>query len=245
MAVHAAADGHTLFVGSLTTLVIEPVLRTNVGYDPQRDFAPVTLVSEEPFLLVVSSSLPVKSVAELLAYTRSHQLTYASFGPGSSAHLVGEMFKAAAQVDILHVPYKGAAPAIVDVIGGHVSMMFANALTATPHIRSGKLRALAVTGPKRLGILPKVPTLAESAVSGVDLKLWYGFVVPAKTPPEIVARLHKELTELIKGAEFRTFVQDLGADAVPSSPKEMSQRIQSDLEVIRRLVKEINFRIDD
>ena len=245
LAARAAPDGHTLFVGSLTTLVIEQVLRTNVDYDPQRDFAPISLISEEPFLLVVSSSLPVKNVAELLAYAQSHQLTYGSFGPGSSAHLVAEMFKAAARVDILHIPFKGAVPAITDVIGGHVSMMFANALTATPYIRSGQLRALAVTGPTRLGILPTVPTLAESAVSGIDLKLWYGLVVPAKTPPDIVAKLHKAITELLKGAEFKAFVQNLGADAIPSSPKEMKQRILSDSETIRSLVSRINFHVDE
>jgi tripartite-type tricarboxylate transporter receptor subunit TctC len=244
-AAHALADGNTLFFASLTTLVIEPVIRLAVGYDAERDFVPVTLVSEEPFFLVVSPSLPVKNVAELITYSRNHPLSYASFGLGSSAHLVGESFKAAAKVDILHVPYKGAVPAIVDVMGGHVSMMFANALTAIPQIRSGKVRALAITGPTRLNILPEVPTLAESGVAGVDLKIWYGFVVPAKTPSEIVARLHKELTELIKGREFETFVQNSGAHALPSSPKEMSQRIQSDSATVRELVRKINFRAED
>jgi tripartite-type tricarboxylate transporter receptor subunit TctC len=187
LAARAAPDGHTLLFGA-KYLVLEPALRRNVGFDPERDFAPVTLVSQTPFLLMVPASMPVKNVSELLAYARQHAgtLTYGSPGLGTGPHLLGEMLKAATQVDIVHVPYKGGAPTIVDLVGGQISMALIAPSSGVPLIRNGKLRALAVTASRRLDALPDVPTVAEAGLPGLEFQAWFGVLVPARTPEEIV-----------------------------------------------------------
>ena len=247
VAARAAPDGHTLLIGGFSTLVLEPLLRTNVGYDPQRDFAPITVIAEMPLVLVASPSLGVKTVSELLALARQKpgQLTYASFGAGSAAHLAGEMLKASAQVDLVHVPYKGGPLALTDVIGGHVSTAFVTPFTAMANIRAGKVAVLAVTGSNRLPALPNVPTLAESGVSGFRLDTWTAIFVPAKTPREITARLSKEIVAILKSPEVTRSVEDQGGFVVASDPDEVSQRMQSDFASFSRLVKAVNLRIDE
>lgn len=247
LAARAVPDGHTLLFGSISTLVLEPVLRTNVGFDPQRDFAPITVVSEMPFLIVVSSSGATKSIADLLASARkqSGALTYASWGPGSAGHLLGEMLSSIAGIKILHVPYKGEAPAMMDLMGGQVSMMFVSSLAAMPHVRAGKLRALAVTGPRRLSALPDVPTLGESSIPGVDLMAWFGFVVPAKTPQDIVARLHKDITDVLNSREFVQWAVGQGVVVVASSPSTLAQRIQSESASIVKVVNSTKLNLDE
>jgi len=246
VAARAAADGHTLLLTG-SNLVMDWVVRTNVAFDPQRDFAPVALIAEMPLILVVSPSLGVKNVSELLELARQKpgQVTYASWGPGTTTHLAGEMLKAAAQVDLLHVPYKGGTPALLDVIGGQVSVGFVTPLTAMANIRAGKLPALAVTGSKRLPALPKVPTLAESGVSGVELGIWSAIMVPAKTPREIIARLSKEIVAVAQSAEFGRSIQDQGGFVVASGPEEVSRRMQSDFASISRLVNALKLRVDE
>ena len=236
-----------MFLASTSTLVIEPILRTNVGFDPQRDFAPITVVAEMPLILVASQSLSVKSVPELLAAARRQpgRLTYASWGPGTLAHLDGELFKAATQADIVHVPYKGAGPALIDIIAGQVSIMFASPLAAMPNIRAGNLAALAVTGAKRLPVLPKVPTLAEAGVPGFELELWFAVVAPAKTPREVIARLNEEIVAVLKSPELTASVEDQGGFVVASDPGELSRRIQSDSASVTRLVKAINLKVEE
>ena len=247
MAARAAPDGHTLLFGTLSTLVLEALLRTNIGYDPQRDFAPITLIAEAPLVLVVSSSLPVRSIADLLAYARkpSVNLTYATPGPGTAAHLLSEMFKASAHIQAIHVPYKGAAPALTDLLGGQVSMMFTTVQTAGSQIRSEKVRALGVTGSERVPALPQVPTFAEAGLQGVDLQTWYAVVAPAKTPGEIIARLHKEITTVAKSPEFIRFVTTEGVVVIASSPQGLAKRIQSDFESVERLIRETKLKVEE
>ena len=247
LAARAAPDGHTLFFGTLSNLVIEPVLRTNVGYDPQRDFAPITLIAEAPLVLVVSSSLPVSSLADLLAYARkpSVNLTYATPGPGTVAHLLSEMFKASAHIQAIHVPYKGAAPAFTDLLGGHVSMMFTTVQSAGSQIRSEKVRALGVTGSERVAALPHVPTFSEAGLRRVDLQTWYAVVAPAKTPAEIIARLHKEIIAVAKSPEFIRSATTEGAVVIASSQQGLAKRIQSDSESVQRLIRETNFKVEE
>ena len=247
LAARAAPDGHTLLYGVLATMVIEPMLRSDSGYDPQRDFAPITLIGEGPFVLVVPPSSPAKSVAELLSYARSQagSLTYASPGPGTAPNLLGEKLKSVAQAEIIHVPYKGEAPAITDMLGGQLSLMFVSTVSGMPHIRAGKLRPLAVTATRRLAVLPDVPTFAEAGFSGFELQFWAGLLVPVKTSPEIVTRLHAELVAVLRSAEFIRTSESLGGVVIAGSPQELAQRIRSDSASIAKLVKAINFKLEE
>ena len=246
-AARAVPDGHTLLFASVSTLVIEPVLRSNVGYDPRRDFEPLMVVTEMPFVLIVPASSPAKNLRDLLTQgrNRSGELTYASWGPGSAGHLVGEMLKAEAQVDLVHVPYKGEGPAVMGLLGGQVSMMFITTFAGLPHVRAGKARALAVTSPKRLSVLPDVPTFAELGLASVNLQGWYGFVVPAKTPPDAVARLHRELTAVLRSPEFTRLAESQGATVVASAPETLTQRIRSESASVASVVRAINLKLDE
>jgi tripartite-type tricarboxylate transporter receptor subunit TctC len=236
-----------LLFGTVSTLVIEPVLRTNIGYDAQHDFAPITLIAEAPLVLVISASLPVTSIADLIAYARkpSSNLTYATPGPGTAAHLLSEMFKAAARIQAIHVPYKGAAPALTDLLGNQVSMMFTTVQTAGAQIRSGKVRALGVTGSERVAALPQVPTFAEAGLQRLDLQAWYALVAPAKTPAEIIARLYKEITAVAKSPEFVRYATTEGAVVVASSQQDLAKRMQSDSEAVQRLIRETHLKVDE
>jgi tripartite-type tricarboxylate transporter receptor subunit TctC len=247
LAARAAPDGYTLLFGSLSPFAIEPVVRSNVGYDPQRDFVPISMLVEMPFLLVVSSSFSAKTLPELIALARRQpdSLSYASWGPGSAGHLLLEMLKRSARIEAVHVPYKGEAPAILEILGGRVSTMFVTTVAATPHIQAGKLRPLAVTGAARLALLPAVPTMAESGFGGIDLQLWSSLVAPARTPPDIVARLQKEIGAVLRSQEFVRFAQSQGAVPVPSSGKEVTQRIHSDSDAVRQLVTAAKLNIED
>jgi tripartite-type tricarboxylate transporter receptor subunit TctC len=247
LAARAVPDGYTLLYASLSPFAIEPVVRSNVGYDPQGDFVPISMLVEMPFLLVVSSSLPAKTLPELIALGRQQpdSLSYASWGAGSAGHLLGEMLKRSAQIEAVHVPYKGEAPALLEILGGRVSMMFVTTVAAMPHIQSGKLRPLAVTGAARLAMLPAVPTMAESGFGGIDLQLWSSIVAPAKSPPDIVVRLEKEIGAVLRSPEFIRFAQSQGAVPSPSSGKKVTQRIQTDSDAVRRLVTAAKLKIDE
>jgi len=247
IAARAAPDGHTLFFASTATLVIEPALHANIDFDPQRDFAPITIVTDMPLILVVSPSMGVRSAADLIALARRKpgELAYASAGPGTTLHLVGEMFKASNKLDIVHVPYKGEALASMDLIGGQVSMMFISPLAALPNIRAGRLHAMAVTGSKRIPALPNVPTLSELGITGVEQQLWFALLVPAKTSPDLIARLHKEIVAVLKSPEFSKAMEDQGAFVVASSPKALTERIQSDSVSIARTVKSVQLKVDE
>jgi len=246
-AARATPDGHTLLYGGISTLVLEPLLHTNVGYDANRDFAPITVISEMPLVLLASPSLGVRNVADLLALARRKpgQLTYASFGVGSLAHLAGEMLKTSEKVNLIHVPYKGGAPAVIDLIAGHVSTAFVTPLAAMGNIRAGNVTALAVTGSNRLPALPNVPTLVESGVVGFKLELWTAIMVPAKTPPKIAGRLNTEIVAVLKSPDVTRSVEDQGGLVVASSPSEVSLRMKSDSDLLSKLVQAVNLEIQE
>jgi len=207
----------------------------------------ITLIAEAPFLLVVSASLPVGSIAELMPYARktSVNLTYASWGVGTAGHLLGEMLKAFARIDAVHVPYKGGAPALTDLIGGQVSMMFSTPLMSGPHIRSGKVRALAVTGSARLAALPQVPTFAEAGFQRIELQAWFALLAPAKTPEDTIARLHKHVIAIAQSPEFTRSVTSEGGVVVASSPQDLAKRIASDSALVERVVRETSFKVEE
>jgi tripartite-type tricarboxylate transporter receptor subunit TctC len=233
-------------MGTISPLAIEPALHATTTYDPQRDFAPLTLATEMSFVLVAGPSIPVRTLPELIQYGRkTDKLTYATWGVGSSSHLVAELFQKATDVRMTHVPYKGGPAAMTDMIGGQVSLMFALPSDVAPLVKAGKLRALAVTGPKRLPMIPEVPTFGEAGVPDVDLRAWFGFVVPARTPQEICQRLHTELVALINSKEFTDWAASLGVTVVASSPEALAQRIKVDSALAAKLAKSIDLKLED
>ena len=240
----ATPDGYTLLVSSTGPMVINPALNLKMPYDTLKDFAPITLVVVQPLCLVVHPSLPVKSVKELvaLAKARPGQLNYGSGGIGNGAHLAGELFKAATGTDIVHVPYKGAAPAVVDLLAGQVHMMLNSIPVLLPHIRAAKLRALAVGNANRMGILAEVPTMQEAGVAKFDANSWYGFFAPAGTPKDIVGRLATESAKILRGQELRDFLSPQGAEAIGNSPEEFSAHIKAELAKWAQAVKAANVK---
>jgi tripartite-type tricarboxylate transporter receptor subunit TctC len=231
LAAKAPPDGHTILMAA-STLAINPVMYKKVPYDALRDFAPITQAASLPNVLVVHPSLPVKSIAELIAYAKQRpgQLNFASAGIGTSPQMSIELLKSMAGIDMVHIPYKGTAPGVVDLLAGQVKVMAPNLLTALPHIKSGKLRALAVTSSKRSQALPEVPTVAEAGLPGYDSTQWYGVLAPAGTPREIVTRLHDAIARALRDAEVGKRLAADGAEAVGSSPEEFAAFIKSESE---------------
>jgi tripartite-type tricarboxylate transporter receptor subunit TctC len=242
---HAAPDGHTLLFCSTGSLVFGSVIR---GLDPLDEFSPITVITEMPLVLVPSPSLAANTLPELIALAKRKpgELTYASAGPGSFLHLATEMFKASTQTDIVHVPYKGEAAAIVDIIGGRVSWMFMTPPFAIPQIRAGKLRALGVTGRRRIPALPDVPTLAEKGIAGLDTPvLWFGIAAPKGTPGEIIERLNKESVAVVRSPEFIRALENQGIFVIGESTNQFTQRVRADTASIAKLVKAINLRLEE
>jgi tripartite-type tricarboxylate transporter receptor subunit TctC len=231
LAAKAPADGYTILMAA-STLAINPIMYKAVPYDPVRDFAPITQAATLPNVVVVHPSLPVKSITELIAYAKAHpgQLNFASAGIGTSPQMSIELLKSMAGIDMVHIPYKGTAPGVVDVLAGQVLVMAPNVLTALPHIKSGKLRALAVTSPKRSAALPDVPTVAEAGLPGYDSTQWYGVLAPAGTQREIVARLHGAIARALRDEEVGRRLAADGAEPVGSSPEEFAAFIKSETE---------------
>jgi tripartite-type tricarboxylate transporter receptor subunit TctC len=239
-------DGYTLLLGSPGPITINPNLRTRTPYDPIRDFAPVSLATISPFVLSVHPSLPVKSVKELVAFARSRpgQLNYGSSGLGSVAHLATEQFKALAKVDVVHVPFKGSAPAVTSFIAGQLELQFENQPTILPHIRSGKARALAVGTIKRSSLLPELPTMREAGVADYECSTAFGIMAPAKTPDAIVSRLSKELITALKSPEMKAALAKQGLEAVGSTPDEYAAHIKDESSRNARLIKAIGLKLD-
>jgi tripartite-type tricarboxylate transporter receptor subunit TctC len=238
LAANAPKDGYTLLVVSLVNAV-NPWLY-KLPYDPIKSFEPVAIVASAPNLLVVHPELPAKSVAELVALAKQKpgQVQYASGGVGSFQHLGGELFKLAAGVDMLHVPFKGGGPAVIDVIGGHTKVVFTTTITGIPHIRSGKLRALGIGAKARSPILPEVPTIVEAGVPGYEAVNWIGIVAPAGTPAAIVARLHKEISAIQDSPEVQKQFSAEGLDAVRMSSAEFGDYMVTEMDKWGRVVKE-------
>jgi tripartite-type tricarboxylate transporter receptor subunit TctC len=236
----ASPDGYTVFMGTQSGLVLNTAARKKLPYDPVRDFAPVSLLFTTPLYLVIHPSVRANSLKELLALARAKpgKLTFASIGNGTSQHLAGEMLRARGKIDIVHVPYKGSAPAITDLLGGQVDMMFEGGVSSLPHVRSGKLRALATTGGKRTGAMPELPTMAEAGVPGFEMTVWFGLVAPAGTPRPIIERLNREVGEILRTAELKERFAAAGIDITPSTPDELGERVRADLPYYTRLMRD-------
>ncbi len=238
LAARSAPDGYTLFIGITGTMAINPSIYKKLPYDSVRDFAPITLVANGPNVLVVHPSLPAKSVKELIALAKSKpgQLTYGSAGIGGAPHLAGELFKSMAKVDMVHVPYKGAAPATVDLLAGNIQVMFAGMGAALPHINAGKLRALAVAGEERSPALPEAPTIGEF-LKGFAAATWFGVFAPAGTPKDIIAVLHREITKVTARDEVRKQLLLLGYEPTTSTPDQLGQYVKDEMAKWARVIK--------
>ena len=244
LAAKSAADGYTLLMGSNGPLAISPGLHAKLPYDPLRDFAPVALITTMPFLMVVHPSLPVRSVKALvaLAKARAGQLNYGSPGSGSSTHLAMELFKSMAGIAIVHVPYKGVAPAATDLISGQVQMMSGDLNTLMPHVKSGKMRPLAVTGATRSALLPDMPTLSEAGVPGYEASGWFGIFAPAATPREIVRRLNGEIVKALASIELRKRLAGLGGEVAGETPERFGAHLRDEIAKWGRLIRAIGLK---
>lgn len=226
----AVPDGHTLMLGYIATHAMNPALQ-KLRFDPVTDFEPVGLVGYSATLMVAHGNTPVKDVKDLVAQLKAKpdKYTYATAGNGTAPHFAGELFKLSAGVEMLGVPYKGAAPAVNDTIGGQTQFMFPSLFTALPHVKGGKLKALAVAGPKRSALLPDVPTLKEVGVEGVEVQQWYALFAPGKTPKAVVDRLNKALNEVLSDKEVIKRMEDHGADVETSTPEQLGAMVRTEL----------------
>lgn len=245
IAARAPADGYTLLMIS-TTHTVNPSLYKKLPYDPVKDFTPVTMVAATPFMLVVHPSVPATTVAELVAYARAKPgaLNYASSGNGSSIHLTTELFKAAAKIDMAHVPYKGSGPAFIDLIGGQVQMLFSSTVSSLPHVRSGKLHGLAVTSLKRAPGLATVPTIAESGYPGFESSSWFGVLVAAGTPNPIVDRLLAEISAALRAPEVNEALSSQGAAPGGYARQEFGAYFVSEMKKWAAIVKTAQIRLE-
>ena len=242
----SAPDGYTLLMGTVGTHAINPSLYSKMPYDHVKDFVPVVLVAGVPNVLVVNPALPVNSVADLikLAKDKPGQINFASSGSGTSIHLSGELFKTMAGVDMTHVPYKGSSPALIDLIGGQVQLMFDNLPSALPQIKAGKLRAIAVTSMKRAPVLPDIPTINESGLPGFEASSWFGVLAPAGTPPSIVAKINAEVNKWLQSADAREKLLGQGAEAAGGSPEQFANYIRAESEKWAKVVKASGAKVD-
>jgi tripartite-type tricarboxylate transporter receptor subunit TctC len=245
-AARAEPDGYTLLMGNNSILATNAALYRKLAYDPDKDFAPISLIGTQANILVVNPAVPANSMAELITLAKSSpgQLNFASSGFGAAAHLAGELFKTEAKINIVHVPYKGAAPALQDVMAGHVQMMFATAASVIGLIKSDKVRALAVTTPKRTALLPELPTVDELGIKGFDATTWHGLVAPAGTPKEIIDTLNFATVAALKDPDTQKALIELGVDIVGDSPKEFEAYIKSEIPKWTAVVKQSGAQID-
>ena len=239
----AAPDGYTLLANA-SIHVINPSLYKTPPYDAIKDFAPVGQIAEVPLVLVVSPALGVKTVKELIAKAKTTPLNFASSGNGSAPHLAGEGFKIATGADMLHIPYKGSGPAITDLMGGQVNLMFDSLPSSMPYIKSGRIIAIAVTTKTRTGALPNVPTVAESGVPGFDVSTWYGIWAPAATPSAIVHRVSADLAAVVRTPEVRARLAELGAEPVGNTPEEFAAYNRTELTKWAKIVKDSGAKVD-
>jgi len=243
---HSEPDGYTIFIvgpGQATNQFLYPSL----SYDPVGDFAPVTLLITQPNLMCVPNSSPAKSVQEFIAYCNANKgkVTYASSGNGTTLHLSGELFKRLAKVEMTHIPYRGGAPAINDLIPGRVDVIFDNMPSILSHVKAGSVRGLAVTTRERVAVVPDIPTIAESGVPGFDVMSWFGFFVPARTPQDIVARINADTNAALAHPSVKTRLEELGATPKGSTPAELANFLKSEIEKWGPVIREAKIRVDN
>lgn len=242
----APPDGYTLAITSVSTIAIAASLYKNLQYDVLGDLAPITRIAAVPNVLVVHPSVKVSSVKELIAHAKKNPgaLRFGSAGSGTTVHLSGELFKHMAEIDMQHIPYKGAAPAMVDLLGGRVQLMFDFLSSSLPHIKSRKLKALGVTSPKRSPLLPEVPTIAEAGLPGYDVHAAFGVLAPARTPPAVIDRLRDEIVKLTASAEMKEILASQGADPIGDTPAQFADALKKEVEKWAVVVKASGAQID-
>lgn len=242
----AAPDGYTLMIGATTSHSVAPTLMSTVNYDPLRGFAPITMLATTPALLAIHPSLPAQSVADLikLAKARPGLLSFGAGGIGTGPHMAGELFKQMAGVDMLFVPYKGEGPALADLLGGQISLMFSGAIAVLPHVRAGKLRGVAVTAAERVATMPEFPTIAESGLPGFAAEAGYGLLAPAGTPNAIIAKLNGEMIRMFKPQEIRERLAGQGLFVNTSTPDQLAALMKEELIKWAKVIKEANLKVE-
>jgi len=236
IAASAPPDGYTALIVS-STYTINPSLYKKLPFDPVRDLQPVTLIASSPFLLMVHPSIAAKTPRELIALAKTRKLTFASGGIGSSGHLAAELFSSMAGIELTHVPYKGAGPALIDTLGGQVNLIMSSIVSGMPYAKAGRLRALAITTRTRSPALPELPTISESALPGYDFSSWYGLMVPAGTPQPVIGRLHDETVKALKLPDLQQRLASEGCDAVGSTPEQLAAYIKTEMARWAKVVK--------
>ena len=240
----APADGYTLLQNSITTHGIGPHLYSKLPYDPVKDFAPVSMLASLPLIMAVNAELPSRSIQDLIAYSKNNPVSFASSGNGGAPHMAGELFKSVTGADLLHVPYKGSGPAVADVVGGRVQVMFDAAPSLIAHIRSGKLRVLAAASPQRNRVLPEVPTFAELGYPRIAVALWYGVLAPAATPRPVIQKLNGEIVKALEAPEMRERLIGQGADPQPGTPEAFAAFMQDEMAKWAPVVKRAGVKLD-
>ena len=245
-AARAPADGYTLLYSSSSGLVLAPMLQKSAGYDPLTSYDPIALVAATANILVVHPSVPAKSVGELVAYAKAHPgtINFSSGGIGTLPHLIGEYFKSQAGIDVIHVPYRGGGPSIQDVVAGHVQFTFEGISVLLPLIKSGQLRALAVTSTTRSPLLPEVPTMIESGFQDFSTSAWTGLLAPAGTPPEVIAKLNGAVNGALQSADMKAALDRLAGDPLGGAPQELTKVIRADIARWSPIVKALNLQLD-
>lgn len=246
LAAKATPDGHTLLL-IYSIHAVHPSIKRKLPYDIVKDFAPIIRLAEAPSVVSTNPALPVKSILDLtnLARERPGKLTFAGSGVGGSSHLAAELFNTLAGVKMMHVPFKGSGPGLIAVMGGHVDLMFATMLASMPHVRSGRLRAIATTGAKRSPLLPDVPTVAESGIGDYEFVTWYGLVVPAGTPQRILAKLHREIAAIVASRDVVQIYADQGAQVNGDGPEKFATYIKSEIKQWARIARAANLPVED
>jgi tripartite-type tricarboxylate transporter receptor subunit TctC len=246
LAAKSPPDGYTLLLGGITTFGVAPSVHKTLAFDPVKDFSPVTMATRQPILLMAHPSLPAKSLREFIALAKARpgEINYASSGPGGSGHMAGELFKLTTGINLVHIPYKGAPPALNELVAGQVQVMFGTILAAAPHVRSGRVRGIAITGAERTKALPEVMTFAQAGLPAYDASSWNGILVPAGTPRAIVDRLNTEIVRILKSPNVLERLAQDGADPAPTTPEEFAAFIKAEIAKWAKVVQAANIRID-
>lgn len=240
----APADGYTLLLGTNTTNAVSASLYAKLPFDPQRDFAPITEIATIPQMLSVHPSIPAKSLKELVALAKAHPaaLNFGTAGTGSTSHMAMELFQSVAKIKMVHVPYKGTGPALIELLGGHLSLMFDVIMTSLPHVQTGKLRTLALSSLQRSPTAPQVPTVAESGYPGFEAIVWFGLFAPTGTPPEVIRKVNEETARVLAIPAMRELLAGQGADIVASSPSVFTTRVQSEIVKWRKVIQDAGIK---